>query len=124
MNSKSPTGQSHTGSVKLYGPLRNTLNLVPTCPLFELSFGNNVTTPFVKASSCGLPRDLLVLTSTMYGGRVMFKATTSVDLQKKEVPSYSTINSLEFVTEFDISFKESLLSEHLKQLAVACPDLQ
>ena len=124
LNSESPTGRSHTGSVKLYGPLKNTLNLVPTYPLFELSFGNNVTSPFVKASSCGLPGDLLVLTSTMYGGRVMFKATTSDDLQNKEVPSYSTITSLEFVTEFDISFKEILLSEHLKQLAVACPNLQ
>ena len=122
LNSESLSGD--TGTVKLYGPLKNTLNLAPTYPLFELTFGSNTMSPFVWAKGCGLPGDLLVLTSTMYGGRVVFKATTSVDLQNKEVPSYSTIDSLEFVTEFDISFKESLLSEHLKQLAVACPNLQ
>ena len=122
LNSESLTG--HTGTVRLYGPLKNTLNLAPTYPLFELTFGNNAMSPFVRAKDCGLPGDLLVLTSTTYGSRVVFKATTSDNLQDKEVPSYSTINSLEFVTDFDISFKESLLSEHLKQLAVTCPNLQ
>ena len=51
-NSKSPAG--HTGTVKLYGPLKNTLNLAPIYPVFELTFGTNAASPFVSASGCGL----------------------------------------------------------------------
>ena len=122
LNSGSPAG--HTGIVKLFSPLKNALKLAPVYPLFELTFGTNATSPFVKASSWGLPGDFLVLTHTTCGDRVVYKATTSDDLQDKEIPSYSTITGLEFVTDFDASFKEALLSENLKQLAVACPNLQ
>jgi len=83
-NSKSPAG--HTGTVKLYGPLKNTLNLAPIYPVFELTFGTNAASPFVSASGCGLPGELLVLTTTMYNGRVVVKATTSDDLQDKTLP--------------------------------------
>jgi len=133
---RSSLSPSHLGYLKLYKRFKMPLSLnTPVLPVFQMEFSRTATLPYVTTSKfglLGLDRDLLLLTDVMYGGKVFHKASL------KQKPSIINedylshrINSLEFVTEFDVSFGRfirskfvSLNHQHLVQLSVACPNLQ
>ena len=108
------------------------LNLFPTFPDFQLQFGQQDASPFVKASTfglLGLNWDLIVLTYCMHNGKTLYKAEiASSDCHTFKLIRDDMINksidSLKFVTEFDFRHSEFLYSGHLEQLALACPNLQ
>ena len=53
IDSKSPT--DCTGHVKLYNCYKVPLHFFPVLPVIQLDFGQAATSPFVQASSVGLP---------------------------------------------------------------------
>jgi len=99
-----------------------------------VKFDERASLPFVKASwfgILGLDWELLVLTDYVCNGKVHYRAELAC---WNVFGSYfdgmlnKTIDSLNCVTEFDFPYyndcASSLLSGHLEQLAVACPNLQ
>jgi len=53
LNCKSPAGCA--GHVKVYANMKTPLSLSPVLPVFQLTFALEIVTPFVSASSVGLP---------------------------------------------------------------------
>ena len=128
LNPRSPTGYAGHGCVKLYRQFEAPLNFSPVFPEFQLDFGQSVTLPFVRASRFGLPyvkEDLLLLTDSTHRGNVVLKASLDVDYSYIVDNNQLKANTgyLKSVTEFAVSFSESFVSEHLQQLAIACPNL-
>ncbi|XP_065920040.1 uncharacterized protein [Dysidea avara] len=126
IKSNAPVG--HTGCLKLYSTFKKPLimNLALVLPMFQLEYGQSSSLSFVSASSCGLPgwdRDLLLLTDSAYNGRVVCQAVSKLNIKNVNKDYLNEINSLNFVTEFDISFL-GVNSEHLEKLSVVCPNLQ
>lgn len=108
------------------------LNLFPCLPEFQVEIGETIILPFVKASQFGLfglDFDLLVLTSSVCDGRLMYRADTGSPslgklLHRKNVQFTMVIDTLSNVTEFNFACLFRLRSGHLEQLAIACPNLQ
>ncbi|XP_065906237.1 F-box and leucine-rich repeat protein 13-like [Dysidea avara] len=108
------------------------LNFSPTLPYFQLQFeeSGQVTTPCVKLSdfvTLGLEDDLAVMTYCQYGGRTVYmvKHNYSNYFANKLSSWYiAKCCNLSCVTRFELSDCPSLQSDHLKQLAIACPNLQ
>jgi len=124
-NSNSPTGC--IGHVKLYGNYKVPLDFFPVLPKFQLDFGQAATSPFVRASSVGLPgleTNLLLLTGCTYNGSTVHKAV----MKRESLSCYEYLNQshagLEFLTELALLFGGSLRSKHLEQIGLTCPTLQ
>ena len=110
------------------------LNLFPSLPQFQLTFGQTVTLPFVKTSShglLGLDRDILVLTNCTCNGRTVYKAecvshTAYLAFNRaSSALNKNVVNSLTCVIEFNFTYSGLVVnSDHLEQLAIACPNLQ
>ena len=124
-NSQIPAG--HTACFSLYYTECTPLDTSSAVPVLQLDFGQTATYPFVKASDFGLfgfGEDLLLLNSTG-DGKAVHKASV---IQSDEL-SFCTSNlccnvsSLNFVTDF-IATRCGLLSGHLEQLSIACPNLE
>ena len=119
---------------KLYNILKVPLNLFPSLPHFQVNFGQTASLPFLKASwfgILGLDWDLLILTDCVCDGKVYYRAEVAcwdAFSSYRDSMLNKTVNSLNSVTEFDCPYcndsTSSLLSGHLEQLAVACPNLQ
>ena len=98
-------------------------------PEFQLEFGQNATYPFIKPSSFGLfgfGRDLMLLTNSTINGKVIHQLKKPY--MRSEEHSLITshlcnVTNLNFVTDFDASHC-GLLSGHLEQLSIACPNLK
>ena len=129
-NSISPVG--HTGYIKLYcAVLGNPLNLYPIRPDFQLTFCQPAVSPFITVSDMfshelfGLS-DLL-LTDCTHGDDIAYKARFRQETNCRRIVDKGRLNCdstcLKYVTEFIVSFA-GFYSEHLEQLAIACPNLQ
>ena len=73
----------------------------------------------------GLEKDLLSLTYSSSGGKALHKAMILLSASQemsKSVHLNNNITNLNHITHFDASFCQ-LLSGHLEQLAMACPNL-
>ena len=123
-NNQMPAG--HTACFKLYCSQWAYLSVAPA---LQLDFGQTATYPFVKANDFGLfgfSRDLLLLiTNSTSNGKVVHKASVI----KSGYHSFHTsslccnVSSLSFVTDFTAT-NCKLLSDHLEQLSLACPNLE
>jgi len=138
LNDQSPPG--FTGHVKIYNNLRVPLDISPALPVFQIDFGQTAVSPIVSAQSMGLqgiqPTDYL-LTSCTHNGKMVHNATMVRDESFNGAAKNVNhgIASFQFVTKFFAcvggsfnSFSsgrfDSFCSEHLEQLAIACPNLQ
>ena len=109
------------GILKFYGTLKVPMDLVPVFPIFQVEVGQTAALPLVKDCIWGFSEpDLLLLTDCTYDNQVLYKASLrpfrSVQLNRK-------FTNLELLTEFNASYND-VLSNHLEQLAIACPNLQ
>jgi len=116
----SPSGDS--GVIKLYKSLKTPMNLAHVLPVFQVEFGPAATLPVVNADICGFSNmQFLVLTDSILHNQVVYKA--SLRLYQLVVQVNRTFTDLEFIIEFDASHFDAK-SDHLEQLAFACPNLQ
>jgi len=119
LNNKSVTHQ--TGHLEFYTRLKVPLDLYPVIPQFKVDFGKGTSLPCVKSSKVGLQgleKDVLLAGSTC-GTKLVHKASL-VSANFEDDHDHS-INHLESVIEFDVSFCDMI---DLVQLAIACPNLQ
>ena len=128
-NNEIPAG--HTAHFKIFCFNKwNHWNSSITFPEFQLEFGQNATYPFIKPSNFGLfgfGEDLMLLTNSTINGKVIHKLKKPYIRSKEHslVTSHLRCNvgTLNFVTDFDASCC-GLLSGHLEQLSIACPNLE
>ena len=131
-NSQIPAG--HTAYYKLYSTECNLRDVSSAAPVFQLDFGQTATYPLVKSSNFGLfgfGDDVLLLTNSTSTRKVVHKA--SVKPSDPNICGYyefscpsslcCKVSSLSFVTDFTARDCE-LLSGHLEQLSVVCPNLE
>ena len=126
LNHNSPTGR--TGVLKYYN--KTWLNLYPDIPEFELEFGQTAVLPMVKISHfgiLGLDTDWALVTKCVSGNKTVYKAACIspawLIVENKKI-SYVNSPVLNSVVHFDLSNCDCLLSGHLEQLAISCPDIQ
>ena len=120
-NSKVPAG--HTAWLKIYPRYKIPLNLSPVPPAFQLHFGQTTVLPFIQTKQCGIQGlDYLQLTDYCRdGGKIVYMAETLSDYCPQ---FYNTVTSLHCLTHFHVAKYNSLLPNHLEQIAIACPNLQ
>ena len=115
--------------IGLYDSAKVPMNLHPSMPLIKLQFGAGSTFPFIKLSSYGildLEEEVLLVTDyDHYGKNKHTLAIGFVDFCYKfeEGDLNFSIGNLHSVTYVNFSYAE-VYSNHLEQLAVACPNLQ
>ena len=116
----------YTSYFKHYKSLRLPLNLYPPIPANQLVFGQTVTLPIIKPSSFGilLVQDMAIVTDCICDDRVVRKVNAGVYNFFQSFVLNEAIDNLNCVTEFDLTNAETLQSENLEQVAVACPNLQ
>ena len=88
-----------------------------------LEFGENATLSLVKASDygmLGLNSDLLLLTDYVHDSTVVCKAELFTLENTHDNMFNTSLDSLNFVTEFSFGGADSVHSGHLEQLALAC----
>ena len=115
LNCDSPAG--HTGFLAFYA--KTSLNLFPAIPDFQIEFGQAAVLPIVKGSD----RDWVYLTHSVYKGNTVYKAAC-MDCCKEVTLKYAGLSNFNSVVHFDLSACRHLLSDHLEQVAIACPNLQ
>ena len=126
LNCNSPAGR--TGFLKYYN--KTWFNL-PVIPDFQLEFGQAAVLPMVKTSHfgiLGLDSDWVLVTECVHENETVYKVAcitpSWLGLVRNKNFSYVDAPFLKFVIHFDLSCCEYLLSDHLEQLAVTCPNLQ
>ena len=122
LNCDSPAG--HTGVLAFYN--MTSLNLFPAIPDFQIEFGQTAILPIVQASDfavLGLDRDWVYLTHCVYKGNTVYKAAC-MECCKEVTLKYIGLLNVKSVVDFDLSGCRCLLSGHLEQVAIACPNLQ
>ena len=125
-NSQIPAG--HTACFSVYYTECTPLDTSSAVPALQLDFGQTATYPCVKASDFGLfgfGKDLLLLTNSTGDGKIVHKASV---IQSDQFLFYTSnlccnVSGLNFVTDF-IATSCGLLSGHLEQLSIACPNLE
>ena len=122
---------NHTATLKIYTSLNVPLNLIPPTPILQLQYGPTAALPFTNASKfgiLGLKKDLLLLTDSCNGDKVVHKAVTMLSTRiLGEVQfdlSQCKLIDLKFLTCFEATICREFLSGHLEQLSIACPNLQ
>ena len=119
----------HTAYFKLYSLKYNLWNTSSAAHVvLQLDFGQTATYPFVKASNFelfGFGKDLLLLTNSSNNGKVVCEASVIKSSEFSFCTSKlcSNVSSLSFVTDFT-AMGCGLLSGHLEQLSVVCPNLE
>ena len=115
--------------IGFYDINRIPMDLYPTIPLRKFQFGPAAKPPFVKLSDhgiLGLDKDVYYLSNYDHYGN--FKARLSVSLKYyksdlvKDEHSYC-ISNFNSVSNVDFSYV-NIYPDHLKQLAIACPNLE
>jgi len=107
------------------------LKFSSTFPSFQLRFeaSGQMTIPCVKLSKVGvlgLNNDVAVMTNGQCGGRTMYMVRYQSNdniVNKLNSLSITRCDSLSCVTHFDPTNCYSLQSDHLKQLAIVCPNI-
>jgi len=125
LNGNSPTGC--TGFLKYYN--KKWLNLYPNIPEFELEFGQTAVLPMVKISHfgvLGLEIDWSLVTKCVSGSETFYKAACISPAWLVENSKFSYVDSpiLKCVVHLDLSCCGDMLSGHLEQLAISCPNIQ
>ena len=127
-NSKIPAG--HTAHFKVFSFYSwDWWNSSVAFPKIQLEFGQNATYPIIKPSNFGLfgfGEDLMLLTNSTINGKVIHQLKKPY-IQSEEhsliTNHLCNVINLNFVTDFVASYC-GLLSGHLEQLSVACPNLK
>ena len=127
-NSQIPAG--HTARFKLFCfDNLDDWNSSITFPEFQLEFGKNATYPLIEPRNFGLfgfGDDLLLLTNSTTNGKVIHQLKKPY-IQSEEYSLATShlcnVTNLNFVTDFEASYC-GLLSGHLEQLSIACPNLE
>ena len=121
----------HTALLNFYVSVKVPLNLSPPLPVFQLRYGPSATLPFISASQfgilSGLKKDMLLLTESIYNGKVVHKAaavSSKMFQNSYDAKVCCKVTDLSFVTHFDAAFCDKFSSNHLEQLSVTCPNLQ
>ena len=115
--------------IGVYDIAKVPMNLYPSMPLMKLQFGPSAALPFIKLSNHGildLEEEILLITAyDHYGENRHTLAIGFVDFcfNFEESHLNFSIGDLHSVTYIDFSLAE-IYSDHLEQLAVACPNLQ
>ena len=128
-NSQIPAG--HTAHFKVFSfDSQNWWKSSIAIPDLQLEFGENATYPFIKPSNFGLfgfGKDLMLLTNSTINGKVIHQLKEpSLSLEKRSLITSHlccNVSTLNFITDFDASCC-GLLSGHLEQLSIACPNLE
>ena len=123
---------NYTSCFKYYYSYSIPLRLISSLPEFQLEIGATANLPFVKASDLGilgLDLDLLVVTSGVCNGKLVYKADTGSPsvcriFRRRNIVLNKMVNTLNCITEFNFAYIRSLHSGHLEQVAIACPNLQ
>jgi len=97
-------------------------------PFFQLQVepSGQMTTPCMKLSDYGIQGvegDLAVMTDCQYGANRLYGVVSYFDSIANLIAIAKPFN-LNCATYLDFSSQSSLHSEHLEQLAIACPNLQ
>jgi len=121
LNCNSPPGCA--GFLKYYN--KTSLNLFPAIPEFQVEFGQTAHLPIVKISDFGVlgldeEWPWIYLTNCTHGSDTLYKATCMQSYQGLAVGHVD----FKSVVHFDLSFCENLLSGHLEQVAIVCPNLK
>ena len=126
-NSQIPAG--HTAHFKVFHSW-DWWNYSITFPELQLEFGQNATYPFIEPSNFGLfgfGEDLMLLTNSTINGKVIHQLKKPyIELKEYSLITshlFCNVSTLNFITDFDAS-RCGLLSSHLEQLSVACPNLE
>jgi len=122
LNCDSPAG--HSGSLAFY--TKTSLNLFPAIPDFQIEFGQAAVLPIVQASDfavLGLDSEWVYLTHCVSRGNTVYKAAC-MDCCKELTLNCTSLPNFKSVIHFDFSCCRCLLSGHLEQVAIACPNLQ
>ena len=96
---------------------------------FQLEFGQHATYPFIKPSNFGLfgfGEDLMLLTNSTINGKVIHQLKKPYIRSEEHslITSHlCNVTNLNFVTDF-VASHCGLLSGHLEQLSIACPNLK
>ena len=129
-NSQIPAG--HTACFKVFSvDSWNWWNSSIVIPALLLEFGKNATYPFIKPSSFGLfgfGEDLMLLTNSTINSKVIhqLKEPSYVGSEERSLITSHlccNVSTLNFVTDF-VASHCGLLSDHLEQLSIACPNLE
>jgi len=122
LNRYSPSG--HTGFLTFY--TATSLDVFPAFPDFQIEFGQTAVLPIVKASDfqvLGLDREWIYLTECIYRGNRVYKAACMESCKELVVKRFD-LPDFTSVVQFDFSGCRSLLSGHLEQVSITCPNLQ
>ena len=101
------------------------LNLSPPLPVFQLHvhYGSSATLPFISVSQfgilSGLKKDMLLLTESIYNGKVVHKAaavSSKMFQNSYDAKVCCKVTDLRFVTHFDAAFCDKFNFNHLEQL--------
>ena len=117
----------HRSCLKLYySDVKVPLNLFPTLPHFQLDFGENTIYPYTKIGTFGITdlqySDFTLVTDCEYGSKALIVRPIDFGIIHNYMLN-KNVSNLNSITEFDLSYGR-LNSEHLEQLAIACPNLQ
>ena len=102
------------------------LGFSPSLPFLQLHVeeSGQVFIPCVKLSDLRLEDDLAVMTNYQYGEKTMYGVKVTINDPIMNLMNITKPCNLKCATHLDLSLCFSLHSGHLKQLAIACPNLQ
>ena len=114
--------------ISLYSNKRIPMNLYPAVPLRKFQFGPSATPPFIRLSNhniMGLENDIFHIRWYDHRGTVRCAITYEDELQESliEEKHLSYPSHLHSVSYVDMS-NSGACPDHLKQLAVVCPNLE
>jgi len=123
LNCNSPPGCS--GILKFYN--KKSLDFFSNIPEFQIEFGQTAVLPVAKTSDFGVlgldaKYPWIFLTSCVYCGEIVYKAASMRSFEEELNHVGPPISNS--VVDFDLSCCNCLLSGHLEQVAIACPNLQ
>ena len=113
--------------IGLYNIARVPMDLYPSVPLKKFQFGPAAKSPFIKLSDhgiLGLDKDIFYLSDYDHYGKARLSVSPKyydLDLVKDKHLRY--ISNFNSVSNVDFS-KVNIYPDHLKQLAIACPNLE
>jgi len=124
-NCNSPPGCG--GTLTFYS--KTSLDIFPVIPQFQIQFGQAAVLPVTKISDFGVlgldtECPLVFLTNCVCGGNTVYKAACMQSCHEEKLTEFITPYTFDFVVDFDLSCCNSLLSGHLEQVAITCPNLQ
>ena len=118
-----------TYEIGIYDDKRIPMNLYPHVPLLRFKFGPDATPPLIQLNNHGildLEDNIFFISEYDHNGVVRHTITPSFSLKCSSIVNEKHFNSTSHTQSFsciDLSCAK-VCSNHLEQLAVACPNLQ